>query len=569
MDEAKEQDVLKKLADDDRLPARFFEDGKLSPTDEARMQEIAESTGQPIRRVLERLGLVSQREWAEACAEELDLALIGASDFPVPLPQDPRLSADYLKRNGVAPIKIEADETIVVVADPFDDETTTALRLIFGATLTLAIATDRDIEAAFQRHEASESEDEDQLLSISGVDTLDTARLTELANDAPTIKYIEALFAKAIESRATDIHVEALEAGPRVRLRIDGILVETDPPERHLYDGMVSRLKILAEMDISERRLPQDGRIRQKAAGRPIDMRVASAPTIHGESMVLRLLDGSSGLSTLDEIQIPARVKKTLSGALRQPNGLILVTGPTGSGKTTTLHAALGQLNKAGRKIVTIENPVEVQTPGLIQIEVNPDLGWTFAAALRTILRHDPDVLMVGEIRDSETAELAVRAAMTGHLVLSTLHTNRAEEALMRLTDMGVPEYLLNSVVRMTAAQRLVRTLCDHCKAPVDLSKTPKAQAMYARLAKIDPELGALEDWKIHKSVGCDACNKTGYAGRQAVFEAMGADDLLQRAEDGSGPSHTMGQEGLRLVAEGKTTLDELIRVFGVYDFWK
>ncbi len=561
-----------KIGDKDRLPARFFEDGKLSPNDEARMQEIAETTGQPLRRVLERLGLVSQTEWAEACAEELGLKLLTVSDFSIPLPSDPRLSVDYLKRNGVAPVSIDGDDATFAVADPFDEEVTTALNLIFGDSLELVVATDRDIEAAFARHDSDVEDDEDDgdtLTARVDVGDLDTERLTELANDAPTIKYLESLFARAIENRATDIHVEAMEHGPRVRLRIDGMLVEVDPPERTLYDGMVSRLKILADMDISERRLPQDGRIRQKAGGRAIDMRVASAPTVHGEAMVLRLLDTQSGLKTLDDIQLPARVRKILTGSLRQPNGLILVTGPTGSGKTTTLHAALGELNNSGRKIVTIENPVEVQTPGLIQIEVNPELGWTFAAALRTILRHDPDVLMVGEIRDAETAELAVRAAMTGHLVLSTLHTNRADDAILRLVDMGVPEYLLNSVVRMVGAQRLIRTLCDQCKEPLDLSKAPKAKLMYDRLAKLDPELGPLEDWQIHKSCGCDACNQTGYSGRLAVFEAMDSNNLITTSGARKTPERTMGHEGLAHVASGRTTLDELIRVFGVYDFWK
>ncbi|MEL6170134.1 MAG: GspE/PulE family protein, partial [Pseudomonadota bacterium] len=476
---------------------------------------------------------------------------------------------DYLKRNGVAPVRVERYAALFALADPFDEEVTRALRLIFGAGLELAVATDRDIEAAFARHEAEEDDGAPELVARVSVSDMDAERLTELANDAPTIKYIESLFAKAIENRATDIHVEAMESGPRVRLRIDGMLIETDPPERTLYDGMVSRLKILADMDISERRLPQDGRIRQKAAGRPIDMRVATAPTVHGESMVLRLLDTTSGLTTLDDIQLPGPVQKTLRSALRQPNGLILVTGPTGSGKTTTLHAAMGELNDAGRKIVTIENPVEVQTPGLIQIEVNPELGWTFAAALRTVLRHDPDVLMVGEIRDAETAELAVRAAMTGHLVLSTLHTNRAQDAILRLVDMGVPEYLLSSVVRMVGAQRLVRTLCDHCKAPLDLSKAEKARIMYDRLAKVDPTHGSADDWNIKRAVGCDHCNQTGYAGRMAVFEAMNPSNLITTGGRLPKPDRTMGHEGLALVAQGHTTLDELIRVFGVFDFWK
>jgi general secretion pathway protein E len=562
--------VLKKIEASDSLPSQFLKSGAISPADMARIQEVSETTGQSIRRVLDRLGMISQTEWANACAEDQRLPLITASDFPDTLPEDSRLSRDYLKRNGVAPVHISPTRSLIAVADPYDQEVQKALSLIFGNGLHLAIATDRDIEAAFARDDTERESADDTIVSQGlGNADLDTERLMELANDAPTIKYLETLFARAIEARATDIHIEALEAGPRVRLRIDGILVETDPPERGLYDGMVSRLKILADMDISERRLPQDGRIRQKTAGRSIDMRVASAPTIHGETLVLRILDTASGLSSMGDLQLPATVAKKLSAALRQPNGLILVTGPTGSGKTTTLHAALGQLNDAGRKIVTIENPVEVQTAGLIQIEVNPDLDWTFAKALRTVLRHDPDVLMVGEIRDSETAELAIRAALTGHLVLSTLHTNRAQDAILRLIDMGIPDYLLNSVVRMVGAQRLIRTLCQNCATPVDLSKAPKSRAMYERLAQVDTSLGPVSDWSVKKARGCDACNKTGYSGRVAVFEAMDAKDLAAGAAKGQSKTRTMGHEGLALVANGQTNLDELIRVFGVYDFWK
>ncbi|MEL6684632.1 MAG: ATPase, T2SS/T4P/T4SS family, partial [Pseudomonadota bacterium] len=257
-----------------------------------------------------------------------------------------------------------------------------------------------------------------------------------------------------------------------------------------------------------------------------------------------------------------------MKDALSQPNGLILVTGPTGSGKTTTLHAALAQINDKGRKIITIENPVEIQTPGLIQIDVNPDLGWTFASALRSVLRHDPDVLMVGEIRDAETAELAVRAALTGHLVLSTLHTNRASEAVLRLGDMGVPDYMLQSVLRLVGAQRLIRTLCPHCAEPVDLGDNDRYQALAQSFFEADPSLGPPESWTPKLAVGCSHCNNTGYIGRKALFEMLTPQEAMTPDNQPQVQHRTMGLEGVGHFARGETTLNELVRVFGAGAFW-
>ena len=279
--------------------------------------------------------------------------------------------------------------------------------------------------------------------------------------------------------------------------------------------------------------------------------------------MVLRLLDSSAARTRLDQLDLSPEAHKRLMGALRQPNGLILMTGPTGSGKTTTLHAGLAEINQIDRKIITIENPVEIQNPGLIQMEVKPDLGWTFAHALRSVLRHDPDVLMVGEIRDRETAELAVRAALTGHLVLSTLHTNRAEEAVMRLRDMGVEDFLISSVLRLAGAQRLVRLLCPHCAAPARLGDAPRLRPLFDAFAAAVPEIGPPESWTVKVPRGCDACSNTGFSGRRAVFE------FTDPARGLNKPNRTMGAEGIALFASGKTTLKELTVVFGSGEFWK
>ena len=559
--------------DDIEIPRRFLEDGTLSGPDVIRARHAASSTGQPIRVVLDRLGIVSQTEWAKTVAEEHGLPLLAFDDFPERLPQDDRLSVDYMKFHSLALLSVTDSGARVVVANPKARQTLQALQMIFGGQLDLAVATDRDIEAALARSEALAKEDasfaaepEAEALTAFEGDASDTDRLMELANNAPTVKYLDGLFAKAVEAKATDIHVEALEKGPRVRMRIDGQLVETAAMERYLYDGVVSRLKILAGMDISERRLPQDGRIRQKASGRKIDIRVASIPAVHGEALVLRLLDNTQQRAALDGLSMPERALEKLQNALHQPNGLILVTGPTGSGKTTTLHAALAEINQIGRKIITIENPVEIQTPGLIQIDINPELGWTFASALRSVLRHDPDVLMVGEIRDAETAELAVRAAMTGHLVLSTLHANRASEAALRMRDMGVPDYLLKSVLRLVGAQRLVRTLCDACATPLNLSRDPSYLSLVESFVQADPTLGDPKTWTLRKAKGCAKCNHTGYSGRQAVFEML--DDPASLAGKPARGQRKMGNEGVALFARGRTTLDELVNVFGAIDFW-
>lgn len=564
--------MLVDISKRDKLPTIFLENGTLTDADLAKVTDASASTGQPIRAVLDRLGLVPQKEWARASAEQFGISLVTLDDIPELLPQDPRLSEEYLRRNAIVPLEFSQGLAYIAVADPFDEDAVTALQMIFGTSLKLAVGTDRDIELAMARSEeaadaARSSATTNVVPGQDGLD-LDTDKLTELANNAPTVRYLEGLFDGAVEMRATDIHLEPSKNAARVRLRVDGELVEVSPPEKSIYEGVVSRLKILAGMDISERRLPQDGRIRQRLAGRDIDMRVASAPMIHGETIVLRLLDNLEGLSTLSDLKLPAHVQKRIGGAIKQPNGLILVTGPTGSGKTTTLHAAMNALNETRRKIVTIENPVEIQTPGLQQIEVNPELGWTFAAALRTVLRHDPDVIMVGEIRDSETAELAVRAAMTGHLVFSTLHTNTASDAATRMIDLGVPEYLIRSVVRLVAAQRLVRRVCPDCAQRVDLKGRPKIRDLFA---KLDQRTGSQTDpatWNLVNSVGCDACNQTGFRGRLALFEAMEPDELF--TPQGSAAARrlqTMGSEGVRMIAQGHTTMEEVMRVLGVRYF--
>lgn len=550
------------------IPDVLIRNDALSTEDLTKAEDLVRQSGQSLRVVLDRLGLVGQRDWATAAAQAFGYSVAALDAFPQMLPKDDRLSLDYMRRNAIAPIAIDETRAVFAVADPANQSAHLALKLAFGDALEVFVATDRDIEAAYLRNDEAEA----QAAPLAGDASVGLAAskdaLVELANDAPTIKFVDNLLAKAIEQRATDIHLEPMEARARVRLRRDGILSESEAPGMAQYAGVVSRLKILANLDIAERRIPQDGRIRHRADGRAIDIRVATAPTVYGEAITLRLLDGGAGLGTLSDLAMPARAQQIYASALKEPNGLILVTGPTGSGKTTTLHAALSSLNDIGRKIVTIENPVEIRTPGLIQLEVNTTAGWSFADALRSILRHDPDVLMVGEIRDAETAELAVRAALTGHLVLSTLHTNRAAEALTRMVNMGVPDYLLSSVLRMAAAQRLVRVLCQDCARPVRLTPEAKSFATYQKLRALDADLPPVEEWSLRVPGSCDKCHGTGYSGRKALFETLTASEAERSLSGAPTRARTMGLEGLGLVARGETTLTELIRVMGNPTGW-
>ncbi|MEO0959578.1 MAG: ATPase, T2SS/T4P/T4SS family, partial [Pseudomonadota bacterium] len=386
----------------ERLGDVFVAEERLTRADLLRAAALSERSGQPFRLLLDRLGLVSAADWAIAAASVTGLPLIEADAIPRRLPIDPRLSNAFMRRSAVLPLELTAERARFATPDPLDPHTLSALRLIFGDRLELAVASDRDIDAAFARTDTPEPDsDEDGIgFEIGSAGTDDLERLIELANNAPTIRFVETLFAEALTRRATDIHIEPLGGRPRIRFRVDGILVEGSAPAPAIYRGVVSRLKILAHLDVAERRQPQDGRIAYRADNRRVDIRIAIAPTIHGEAVTLRFLDARTGLTELGALAMPGDVAGTFRDALAMPNGLVLVTGPTGSGKTTTLHAALAELNDIGRKIVTIENPVEILTPGLIQIEVDHGLEWTFANALRAILRHDPDVLMVGEIRD-------------------------------------------------------------------------------------------------------------------------------------------------------------------------
>ncbi|MEE8534852.1 MAG: ATPase, T2SS/T4P/T4SS family, partial [Kiloniellales bacterium] len=394
----------------------------------------------------------------------------------------------------------------------------------------------------------------------------DVERLKDLASEAPVIRLVNNLITRAVEMRASDIHIEPFEARLRVRYRIDGVVREVESPAERYRAAIVSRIKIMAKLNIAERRLPQDGRIKLVIRGSPIDLRVVTMPTMHGESVIIRILDRGSIALDFATLGISGPNFDAFLGMLEHPNGILLVTGPTGSGKTTTLYASLVRLNTPDKKILTVEDPIEYQLDGINQIQVKPDIGLGFANVLRSILRADPDIIMIGEIRDAETAEIAVQAALTGHLVLSTVHTNDAAGTVTRLLDMGVADYLLTSTLTGVAAQRLVRTLCRHCRTPYSALPELIEQLRLGRYTD-RPEV------MLYHAEGCEECSGTGYFGRTSIFETLVVDDavrrlILQRLESNrlhqaavEAGMRTMFDDGMGKALDGVTTIEEVLRV--------
>ncbi|MFV3078079.1 GspE/PulE family protein [Niveispirillum fermenti] len=476
------------------------------------------------------------------------------------LPPDTHLNPAFLRSNRALPLAWPDGRVEVLLADPLDASLRRALEFALGSTPNWAVATGREIEAALSRILPAEDGGGD-----SAADMLegDAERLRDLANEGPVVRQVGDLVQKALQMRATDIHVEPMADRLVVRYRVDGLLGETETLPRRDAAGLVSRLKVMAGLDIGERRLPQDGRIRQTYGGRDIDFRIATVPTVHGEDVVLRVLDQAGGGGTrLDRLGLPPAVEKALAAELERPHGIVLVTGPTGSGKTTTLYAGLRGMDAGSRKILTVEDPVEYVLDGVNQTQVKPSIGLTFAHVLRSFLRQDPDVILVGEIRDGETAAIAVQAALTGHLVLSTLHTNSAAGALPRLMDMGVDPYLLSATINGVLAQRLVRVLCPQCKGTREVTERD------IRALGLSGGIHA-----VPRAVGCPACGGTGYRGRRALAEWLPVDEVVRASiREGTGAETlehlmvergfpTLTRAGAELVASGNTTPEEVMRV--------
>ena len=487
-----------------------------------------------------------------------------------------RLAPKYLEEHCLLPLSLtDSGDLLVAAGEPLDPTTLDELNWTYDRSIRVVLVPAAELQAAIlsAQTEAALSVADAATDLRSGELTVLTEEeetiddLQALASQAPVIKLVNVLIVEALRARASDIHLEPTADGLRVRYRVDGVLQEISRPPRQYQAAVISRVKIMAGLNIAERRLAQDGRIRLRLSDRELDMRVAITPTLHGESVVLRILDRTAGVRDLVELGLPIGVLEKLERLIAQPHGIILVTGPTGSGKTTTLYGALQRLNRQGVKIVTVEDPVEYQIDGVTQIPVHPKIGLTFGNALRSILRHDPDIIMVGEMRDRETAEIAIQAALTGHLVLSTLHTNDAPSGITRMMDMGIEPYLITATLLGVVAQRLVRVVCDSCGTVIQPAAETVAQVAAGSTAPDIPRP------QFRQGRGCDACAGTGYRGRTGLYELMSLNDdlrvkILDRAPLGAlrATAATQGMESLRAAGwakacAGVTTLEEVLRV--------
>lgn len=548
-----------------RLGELLVAQGKLTARDLERALLAQSEMGDLIGRVLVRLGLVADIDVVRTLAQQLRLPLILGPDFPEVLPEVPGLLPDFARTHGVCPLHVDTTGLTVALATPQDTFVLKALRLATGLAIHPCVALEADIEKALTLPTEVADSDEDDGLGLEGDGGDFVEHLKDLASEAPVIRLVNAIIGRVIDMRASDIHLEPFDDGLHVRYRVDGVIAtaEVVPPKHSA--AVNSRVKLMAHLDIAERRLPQDGRIKTRVKGRELDLRVSTVPTVHGESVVMRVLDRSAVRFSLEDMGFAPDTLERFNALLARPHGIVLVTGPTGSGKTTTLYAALSKIDADAHKIITVEDPVEYQLEGINQIQVHGQIGLTFARALRSILRQDPDIIMIGEMRDGETAQIAVQSALTGHLVLSTLHTNTAAGAVVRLTDMGVERYLITSSVNGVLSQRLVRRLCVRCKEAYVPDDTVLRTSGLHRFAQ--------PNQKLYRAVGCNHCRGSGYSGRTGVHELLALDDALRRSIlDGAdaGTLHSQAQaagmlslydDGLRKVAAGQTSLDEVLRV--------
>jgi general secretion pathway protein E len=562
------QDAAELLA---RLGGVLVDGGAIDRRSLDRARRVATETGARLDQVLTQLGLISDRGLAEAMAQLIAAPVIGAAQYPeAPLFAD-RLKPKFLRRVRALPIAASEDRATLAMADPLDVFTRNAVAAALGRPVAVAVAVPIELEAAFDRlyAEAADIGDAEEVLdgTVSDAEPAeeDAERLKDLASEAPVIRLVNQMIARAVETHASDVHLEPFPDRLRVRYRYDGVLHEVEPPPARLQAAIISRVKIMARLDIAERRLPQDGRIKLTVRGHEIDFRVSTIPSLYGEKAVLRVLDRTAVEFDFAKLGLPQDVREGFVRALDLPNGMVLVTGPTGSGKTTTLYTGLLKLNTVARNVVTVEDPIEYQLTGINQIQVKPQIGLNFASLLRSILRQDPDVIMIGEIRDLETAQIAVQAALTGHLVLSTVHTNSAASTLTRLRDMGLEDYLMTATLKAVLAQRLVRRLCPVCKTP-----DPAPSALIERLGL--ERLAPAEAITLFHPQGCPECRGTGFRGRRAIAELLvpnrtidklifdGADDAaIERAaiEQGMRP---IFDSGLAAVIDGDTTIEEVVR---------
>jgi type IV pilus assembly protein PilB len=535
------------------------------------LEEQKQSPGEVIGQVAVRMGLVTDLQVTEALAEQWGMPVVKLSETNIPpkvLELVPQTMAEVYK---IMPISLKNDVLTVAMADPQNVGALDDLRNFLGYDVRGAVSNLQEVEAAIVKHFADKEESIEDVISQleepddeEGGGIADLASAEEMSDAAPIRKLLNMVLLLAIKDQASDIHFEPFEDEFKIRVRADGVLYEMVPPPLHLASAIITRIKVMAELDIAERRLPQDGRIELSVGGNPVDLRVSVLPTMFGESVVLRVLDRTVVQLDLNKIGMDATTLSRFRELIRTPNGILLVTGPTGSGKTTTLYSALNELNDIETKIITTEDPIEYDIDGLVQVPVNPDIEVTFANVLRAILRHDPDKILVGEIRDYETAEIAVQSALTGHLVFSTLHTNDAPSAITRLRDMGVPSFLITATVEAILAQRLVRRICLECRTEFEPSDE--------LLMELQLPIEQARKYKFYYGKGCARCNNSGYKGRVGLYELLfitdeirdmvtadaSVDDVRNFAR--SQGMTTLREAGLKLIFDGQTTIDEVVR---------
>ncbi|QJD30704.1 type II secretion system ATPase GspE [Methylococcus geothermalis] len=551
--------------------AALLRRGKVREMDLARARRLsAQADDMRLPALLVKLGVVSERDVAETLAEASGLPLVGPADYPDVSPLPEGVAARFLKDRHAVGVAAREDGFVVAVEDPFDAELIHALGLAFGQPVHPVVGLASEIDRALEQQIGSGRSVMGQIVENLGgdedADEADVEHLKDLASEAPVIRMVNLIMQRAVESRASDIHVEPFEQQLKVRFRIDGVLRDVEAPPVRSTAAVISRIKIMAKLNIAERRLPQDGRIKLQVQGKELDLRVSTVPTMYGESVVIRLLHKESITFDFGTLGFEGAVLRRFLEILELPHGIILITGPTGSGKSTTLYTALHKINTPSRKIITVEDPVEYQLEGVNQIQVKPQIGLSFASALRSIMRQDPDVIMIGEMRDLETARIAVQSALTGHMVLSTLHTNDAAGGVTRLMDMGLEDYLITSTVNGILGQRLVRRLCQHCREP------------YPALEEVAEEMGLRRFQRdgevvLYRPVGCEHCGGTGFRGRLAILEFLVMSDEVRRLVMSHAQArqieevalregmHTMYEDGIRKALMGLTTVEEVLRV--------
>ena len=523
--------------------------------------------GRSLGRVLVDLDILTEGQLVAALATQIGLTFVDLSDYPVDGSAVSRVPDSVCRRHTALPIGYEDGKLVVAMADPANILVIDDIRSLTGLDIKSVVATKPDLIAAINRYHRGDAEMDDITMALGSVaqeDDLSTVK--EVVEDAPIVKFVNLLITQAIQDRASDIHIEPAERDLRVRFRIDGVLHEVMRSPKTITAGVTSRLKIMADINIAERRIPQDGRLSLNANGNKIDLRVATLPTVWGEKIVMRILDNSTAMLKLSDLGFSEPNYEVYSKSFVKPYGMILVTGPTGSGKSTTLYATLNIVSRPEVNVITVEDPVEYRLPGINQVQTNVKAGLTFAAALRSILRSDPDIVLLGEIRDRETAHIAVEAALTGHLVLSTLHTNDAPSAIVRLTEMGIEPFLVGSALDCVLAQRLARRLCPKCKQAYVPSKQLLVENRF-------PWQDGQPLPTLYRPVGCTGCSKTGYKGRLALHEVMAVDEEVERMTVERASSAIIGryaveqgmitlrQDGLLKVMTGTTSVEEILRV--------